>query len=115
MLASGPWLKTAPLQVTVTAAVTVNGATMATRSTTALVRVFQQMAPYSEVVGFIDNAGPVGVESPGDPAGQAGGTNATDLRIHVFTQVGTGDPVPADSFSDQHWSDGNVVPVGPLP
>jgi hypothetical protein len=114
-LQHNPYVDETPLQISVTAAVVVNGTTVASRSTTALIRVFQESAPYSEVVGWIDNAGPAGIDSPGDAAGQAGSATLTELRIHVYQQSGSGAPVPVDSFADQHWSDGNSAPSGPLP
>ena len=114
-LQQNPFVVETPLQVSVTATVSVDGAPQATRSTTALVRAFRQSAPYSELVGFMDNAGPVGIDSPGDVAGQSGGAFATELRIHVFTVDASGHVVPADSFADKAWSDGNHAPAGPLP
>jgi hypothetical protein len=114
-LQHNPFVIETPLQVGVTATVSVDGTAEATRSTTALVRVFRQFAPYSELVGFIDNAGPVGIDSPGDVAGQSGGTLATELRIHVFTLDASGHAVPADSFVNQTWYDGNRIQGGPLP
>ena len=114
-LQQNPYVGETPLQVSVTATVLADGTPVATRSTTALVRVFQQAAPYSETVGVVDNAGPVGIDSPGDPAGQAGSALATELRIHVFTTGPSGTPVAADSFGDQHWWDGNALPSGALP
>lgn len=114
-LQQNPYVNEAPLQVTSTAVVNVSGTAAAARSTTALIRVFEQAAPYSEVVGMIDNAGLVGIDSPGDPAGQAGGAHATDLRIHAFKQLGSDTPVPDDVFNDQTWSDGNSTHPGPLP
>lgn len=114
-LQQNPYIAETPLQVGVTATVFVDGAPVATRSTTALVRVFQQIAPYSEVVGVIDNAGPTGIDSPGDPAGQAPGALATELRIHVFTTGPSGQPVANDDFGNQQWWDGNALPSGPLP
>lgn len=114
-LQQNPFVVETPLQVGVTATVSVGGTAQATRSTTALVRVFRQFAPYSELVGFIDNSGPVGIDSPGDVAGQSGGALATELRIHVFTLDASGHAVPADSFADRSWYDGNQLPNGPLP
>ncbi|HEV2909292.1 MAG TPA: hypothetical protein VGX02_08435 [Candidatus Eremiobacteraceae bacterium] len=114
-LQQNPNIDETPLQVGVTATVVIDGTPVATRSTTALVRVFRRFAPYSETVGVIDNSGPVGVESPGDPAGQPGGSLATDLRIHVFKTGAGGEPVPADSYADQQWWDGNSAPSGALP
>jgi hypothetical protein len=114
-LQQNPYVNETPLQVSVTASVIVDGTTVASRSTAALVRVFEESTPYSEVVGWIDNAGPTGIDSPGDTAGQAGSASATELRIHVFKSNGTGPPVPVDTFGDQHWFDGNTAPSGPLP
>jgi hypothetical protein len=114
-LQQNPYVNEAPLQVTSTAVLNIAGVPVATRSTTALVRVFEQAAPYSEVVGVIDNAGPVGIDSPGDPAGQAGSATASDLRIHAFKQLGGDQPVPDDIYADQTWSDGNAGQSGPLP
>jgi hypothetical protein len=114
-LQQNPYVNETPVQVSVTATVIVNGTVVAAHSTTALVRVFQESMPYSEVVGWMDNAGPAGVDSPGDTAGQAGSATATELRIHVYQQNGSGHPIPVDNFSDRHWSDGNSVPSGPLP
>jgi hypothetical protein len=113
-LQQNPYVVETPLQVTSTAVVNVQGAPVAARSTTALIRVFHEAAPYSEVVGVVDNAGPVGIDSPGDPAGQAASANATDLRIHAYQQAGT-QPVSADTYSNQTWSDGNQIPSGALP
>lgn len=114
-LQQNPYVSETPLQVGVTATVLVDGSPVATRSTTALVRVFQQIAPYSEVVGVIDNSGPTGIESPGDPAGQTASALATELRIHVFTTGPSGQPVADDNFGNQQWWDGNSLPSGPLP
>ncbi|HME81919.1 MAG TPA: hypothetical protein VKF82_07560 [Candidatus Eremiobacteraceae bacterium] len=114
-LQQNPFVNETPLQVSVTATVVVDGTPVATRSTTALVRTFGQFYPYSEVVGVIDNSGPVGIDSPGDPAGQVATSSVTDLRIHVFTTGPTGEPVPNDSFGNQQWWDGNAVPSGALP
>ena len=114
-LQQNPFVIETPLQVAVTATVNVDGTAQATRSTTALVRAFRQFAPYSELVGFIDNAGPVGIDSPGDVAGQSGSALATELRIHVFSVDASGHAVPADTFADRTWSDGNQIPSGPLP
>jgi len=114
-LQQNAYVNEAPLQVSVTATVIVDGVAVAARSTTALVRVFEGSSPYSEVVGWIDNAGPAGIDSPGDTAGQAGTATATDLRIHVYQQAASGAPVPVDDFANQHWSDGNSAPSGALP
>lgn len=114
-LQQNPYVNEAPLEVQVTASVLVDGNVVAMRSTTALVRVFADATPYSELVGFIDNSGPTGVESPGDPAGQAASAHATELRIHVYTQTAGGRPVSADSFGNQQWTDGNSPPSGALP
>ena len=104
-----------PLQVVAAATLRANGVDVAHRTSTALLRVFAHASPYSEVVGVIDNAGPVGIDSPGDPAGQASGFNATDLRIHAYVQNGTSTPQPADNYQDAAWSDGNAPNPGALP
>lgn len=114
-LQQDPNINETPLQVSVTATVLVDGKAVATRSTTALVRVFGHFAPYSETVGLIDNSAPVGIESPGDPAGQIGGALATELRIHAFKTGPSGRPIPNDSFGDKRWWDGNSSPSGALP
>jgi hypothetical protein len=104
----------APAQVVATASLSVAGTPQATRSVTTLLRIFHGAAPYSEVVGIIDDAGPVAANSPGDPAGQAGTTFATDLRLRAFKGT-AGEPVPADNFQDKEWSDGKTASGGFLP
>ena len=114
-LEENAYVNEAPLQVSVTATVVVDGVVEAARSTTALVRVFEESPPYSEVAGWIDNSGPSGIDSPGDTAGQAGSGTATDLRIHVYEQDASGAVVQVDDFNDQRWFDGNRMPSGALP
>ena len=114
-LQQNAYVNETPLQVSVTATVVVDGIAVAARSTTALVRVFEGSSPYSEIVGWIDNSGPSGIDSPGDTAGQAGSGTATDLRIHVYEQDASGTLVPVDDFNDQRWFDGNSIPSGALP
>lgn len=105
-----------PLQVVCAATVSAGTDVVAHRTSTALLRVFHNAAPYSEIVGVIDNAGPVGIASPGDPAGQAAGTDATDLRIHAYVQSSGTAPRPADNYQNAQWSDGNPDSSGgPLP
>ncbi len=113
-LQENPGVNEAPVQVVATATVSANGETVATRTVTTLLRSFA-LAPYSEVVGVIDDAGLASSASPGDPAGQLGGDYATDLRIRAFVEAGTGSPVPADHFSTDSWSDGNLGSPGILP
>jgi hypothetical protein len=98
-----------------TAIITSGGAVVAERTVTTLLRCFHHVPPYSEVVGVIDDAGPLSVFSPGDPAGQVGSAYATDLRIHVSTEVGSASPVPASTFKNDTWSDGNTGAPGLLP
>jgi len=104
----------APAQVVATASVSVAGSPQATRTVTTLLRIFHHAVPYSEVVGVIDDGGPVSVYSPGDPAGQLGSEFATDLRLRAFKKSASG-PQPADNFQNQQWSDGNPGPSGFLP
>jgi len=114
-LQENPQVREAPLQVVSTATILFGGVEVARRSSTTLLRIFHHAAPYSEVVGVIDNAGPTGIDSPGDPAGQAGAANTTDLRIHAYVQNGPATPAPADKFQNEQWSDGNPAQTGPLP
>ncbi|MDQ6781377.1 MAG: hypothetical protein M3Z37_09540 [Candidatus Eremiobacteraeota bacterium] len=103
----------APVQVIATATLVAGGALQATRSVTTLLRVFHQASPYSEVVGLIDDGGPVAADSPGDAGGQVGASNATELRLHAYK-----DPRgrhPDDRFEDQQWNDGNAAASGFLP
>ena len=102
-----------PLQVQASAAVYVDSVAVSRRVTTTLLRVFPA-PPYSEVVGFIDDGSPVGVDSPGDAGGQFGGPNATELLVHAYTMQ-LGGPKRVDQFGDDAWTDGNSSGPGPLP
>jgi hypothetical protein len=103
------------VQIESSAALYVDGAVATHRATTTLVRVFPA-APYSEIVGMVDAAGPVGIQSPGDAAGQAAAANATELLVHVFAmQPGLTRPKNVDDFSKTTWDDGNSIGPGPLP
>jgi len=113
-LQANPQVVEVPLQVVATATISADGQTVATRTVTTLLRSFD-LAPYSEVVGVVDDAGLASTASPGDPAGQLGGAYATDLRLHAFTAEGRGTPVPADTFKNDSWSDGNLGAPGILP
>lgn len=101
-------------QVESSAAVYVNGAVVARRDTSVLLRVFPA-APYSEVVGYVDDASAVGVDSPGDAAGQAHALDTTDLLVHVYQFNGSLILQNDDDFTTQRWSDGNASGPGPLP
>jgi len=104
-----------PLQVESSAAVYVDSVSVAHRVTTTLLRVFAA-EPYSEVVGFIDDGSPVGIDSPGDAAGQPAGPNATELLVHAYTMTQLGSPNNVDQFGDSKWTDGNSAGgPGPLP
>jgi len=113
-LQQNPEIGEAPLQVVATATVSAHGRVLATRTVTTLVRRFG-LAPYSEVVGVVDDASVVSDTSPGDPGGQVGTAYATDLRIHAYTETGSGPPVPANLFKNDSWSDGNLGSSGILP
>ena len=114
-LQENPQIDESPLQVVATATITANSHIVATRSVTTLLRSFHNLAPYSEIVGVIDDAGPSSVFSPGDPAGQVGAAYLTDLRIQATTANGTAPPVPANKFQSDSWSDGNTGSPGLLP
>ena len=114
-LQENPQIAEAPLQIVSTASLRQDGDIVATRTVTTLVRTFQHLAPYSEVVGVIDDAGPSSPYSPGDPAGQMGSHDATDLRIQAATTTGTAPPVPANKFATDRWSDGDASGSGLLP
>ena len=103
------------VQVESSAAVYANGAVVARRVTSVLVRVFAA-APYSEVVGYVDDASAVGINSPGDAAGQAQALDTTDLRVHVY-QIGNSllTLQNEDDFLTWTWPDGNASGSGPLP
>lgn len=114
-LQANPQIAETPLQVVATASVVSGAQIVATRTVTTLLRSFHHAAPYSEIVGVIDDAGPSSLDSPGDPAGQIGAAYATDLRIQAYSESGSGPPVPANHFQDDEWSDGNVGAPGFLP
>jgi len=101
-------------QVGSSAAVYVEGVVVARRDTTVLLRVFPA-APYSEVVGYVDDASAVGVDSPGDAAGQAHGLDTTDLLVHAYKFNGSLILQNEDDFTTHKWSDGNSSGSGPLP
>jgi len=101
-------------QVGSSAAVYVDGVLVARRDTSVLLRVFPA-APYSEVVGYVDDASAIGVDSPGDAAGQALGLDTTDLLVHAYEFNGSYILQKEDDFTTQKWSDGNSSGSGPLP
>jgi hypothetical protein len=113
-LQENPAILETPLQVVSTATVSSSGQVVATRTVTTLLRTFLHPAPYSEIVGIIDNAGPSSLFSPGDPAGQVGSAATTDLRIQATSETKTG-PVPANLFRTDSWYDGNSGSTGLLP
>ena len=103
------------VQVESSAAVYTNGAVMARRDTGVLLRVYAA-APYSEVVGYVDDSSAVGINSPGDAAGQEHALDTTDLLVHVY-QIGNSllTLQSEDQFEKHTWSDGNSSGSGPLP
>lgn len=101
-------------QVGSSAAVYADGVVVARRDTSVLLRVFPA-APYSEVVGYVDDASAVGVDSPGDAAGQAQALDTTDLLVHAYQFNGSLILKNQDIFKPQKWSDGNSPGSGPLP
>lgn len=103
-----------PVQVQSSATVYVDSNPVAQRVTTTLLRVFPA-APYSEVVGYIDDGAPVGIDSPGDAGGQLAGTNTTELLVHAYTMNQIGDAQKVDQFGNSVWGDGNSAGPGPLP
>ncbi|HXW77416.1 MAG TPA: hypothetical protein VEJ20_08410 [Candidatus Eremiobacteraceae bacterium] len=114
-LESNPQALEVPVQVQSSATIYVNGGAVASRATTTLLHVFPAQ-PYSEVVGEIDEGGPVGIDSPGDAAGQqAGGTYTTQLLIDAYALNAEQQPQNVSQFDDEDWSDGNTVPTGALP
>ena len=113
-LEHNPQALEAPLQVGASAAVYVDSATVARRSTTTLLRVFPA-APYSAVVGFIDDAAPVGIDSPGDAGGQLAAPNTTELLVNACVLDPHGECRPVDQLGNALWSDGNTAGQGPLP
>lgn len=102
------------VQVESSATVYADGAVVARRDTSVLLRVFPA-APYSEVVGYVDDASAVGIDSPGDAAGQAHALDTTDLLVHAYQFNGSLILQNQDDFSTQKWSDGNSSGSGPLP
>lgn len=102
------------IQVGSSAAVYANGAVVARRDTTVLLRVFP-VPPYSELVGYVDGASAVGIDSPGDAAGQEHALDTTDLLVHAYTMDQLTEPQDVDQFEDETWSDGNSAGSGPLP
>jgi len=101
------------VQVTLAAAVYAGGAPIALRVTGTLLRVFPA-PPYSEVAGYIDDASPVGIDSPGDAAGQVGQSNATELLVQASVfKAGAWQDV--SQFGNTTWSDGNTTNGGALP
>lgn len=102
-----------PLQIESSATVFTDGAEVAHRSTTTLVRVFPT-APFSDIVGYIDDGGPVGIDSPGDAAGQKSMHNTTELLVNACTYIGT-QLYCHDQLGDQRWNDNNSQGPGPLP
>ncbi|HLJ82615.1 MAG TPA: hypothetical protein VKT51_00395 [Candidatus Eremiobacteraceae bacterium] len=106
----------APVQVVSTAVVTNSGVKTAERTTTTLLRVFQNAPPYSEIVGVVDDAGPDAIDSPGDAAGQLAAPATTDLVVRAFVlPPGGGPPHEVDNFQGLQWSDGNTSGGGVLP
>lgn len=103
------------VQLTSTAVVLENGASVAQRTSTTLLRVFSGAVPYSEIVGVVDDAGPDAIDSPGDAAGQAAAPYTTDLLVHAFTLSGEGHLKQADKFKPLQWADGNAPGGGVLP
>jgi len=101
-------------QLTSSATVYADGVVVARRDTSVMLRVFPA-APYSEVVGYVDDASAVGVDSPGDAAGQAHGLDTTDLLVHAYKFNGSFVLQNEDDFTTHKWSDGNSSGSGPLP
>lgn len=101
-------------QVDSSAAVYADGVVVARRDTSVLLRVFPA-APYSEVVGYVDDASAVGVDSPGDAAGQLRALDTTDLVVHAYKFNGSLILQNQDDFQTKKWSDGNSFGSGPLP
>jgi hypothetical protein len=113
-LESNPQVLEAPVQVEATATLFTDGDAVARRSTTTLLRVFPA-APYSAEVGFIDDGGPVGIDSPGDAGGQLKYQDTTELLVHAYTVDANGNRHEVDDFNPETWSDGNTQGPGPLP
>ncbi len=106
-LQENPRILETPVQVTSTSSLHVHGTVVAVRTVTVLLRTFHHLAPYSEIVGEVDNGGTASVDSPGDAAGQIGASFATDLRLRAYTENPSGQKSPADKFQDDLWSDNN--------
>jgi len=110
-----PRAEEVPVQVDSSAEVYVDGKPATGRVTTTLLHVFPA-EPYSEIVGYIDDGSPVGIDSPGDAAGQFAGQDATELLVHAYTMTKLGDPDKVDQLGDTRWSDNNSAGgPGPLP
>lgn len=113
-LEQNPSVIETPVQVESSATVVTDGADVATRSTTTLLRVFPK-SPFSAVVGSIDDGGPVGIDSPGDAGGQAASNDTTELLVHAYEYAPGGGRLDEDDLSSENWSDGNDQGYGPLP
>jgi hypothetical protein len=113
-LEENPQAVETPAQIEASATVYAYGKAVASRSTTTLLRVFPA-APYSEIVGEIDDGGPVGIDSPGDAGGQPGGANATELLVNAYTMNADDQRQSVSRFGAENWSDGNTAGSGPLP
>ncbi|MDQ2817156.1 MAG: hypothetical protein M3T49_02950 [Candidatus Eremiobacteraeota bacterium] len=114
-LQSNPSVQETPVQVVSNATVISDGSAVAAATTTSLLRTFKTVKPYSETVGAVDASAPVGVDSPGDPAGQLGDQFTTDLRIRALSHPANGGLRDTSGFVDKHWSDGNTAGAGALP
>jgi hypothetical protein len=110
-----PVVKEQMIQLVSTAVVLEDGVQVAQRTSTTLLRIFQVIKPYSEIVGVVDDAGPDAIDSPGDAAGQAAAPNTTDLLVRAFSRSGDGPPVEKDQFQALQWADGNPGGGGVLP
>jgi hypothetical protein len=110
-----PVVKEQMIQLVSTAVVVEDGVQVAQRTSTTLLRIFQVIKPYSEIVGVVDDAGPDAIDSPGDAAGQAAAPNTTDLLVRAFSRSGDGPPVEKDQFQALQWADGNPGGGGVLP
>jgi hypothetical protein len=114
-LQNNPVVAEQMIQLASTAVVVEDGTQVAQRTSTTLLRIFQKIKPYSEIVGVVDDAGPDAIDSPGDAAGQAAAPNTTDLLVHAYTRTGDGPPVESDKFLRLQWADGNPGGGGVLP
>lgn len=111
---NNPSAKEQLVQLVSSAALYANGAVAARRVTTVLLRVFPA-PPYSEIVGYVDGTSAVGIDSPGDAAGQLRALDTTDLAVHAYKMDGLAEPQEVDNFETDRWSDGNSTGPGPLP